>query len=61
MNRITLEKDAGLRFPAEEGFYGIIVSERPPMHVWGDKIYTLEVYDKNDKYVGKWSGKHGDF
>jgi len=33
MNKITLEKDAGLRFPAEEGFYGIIVSERPPMHV----------------------------
>ena len=34
MDKIKLEKDAGLRFPAEEGFYGIIVSERPPMHVW---------------------------
>ena len=61
MNKITLEKDAGLRFPAEEGFYGIIVSERPAMHIWDDKIYTIEVYDENDKYAGKWSGKHGDF
>ena len=61
MNKIKLEKDAGLQWPSEKGYYGIIISERPALEYWQDKIYTLEIYDKNDKYCGKWSGKHGDY
>ena len=61
MNKIKLEKDAGLRWPSEDGYYGIIVSERPAMHIWDDKIYTLEIYDKNDKYCGKWKGTYTEF
>ena len=57
---ITLDNRYGKRYPKTEGYYGFIISEKPAMHVWQDKIYTIDVY-KNKTFVNTITCKHGEW
>ena len=57
---IFLDNGLGRSYPKEKGYYGIIVSERPAMHIYDDKIYGIDIY-KSGKKVGYSSCKHGAF
>ena len=62
---IILDEGLGERYPMSSGYYGIIVSERPAMHIYQDKIYGIEIWqykeDSVDIKIGYVSTKHGNF
>jgi hypothetical protein len=59
--KYELENRYGRRYPSSEGYYGIMVGDRPAMHIHQMRKYTFDVYDKNDKYVSTFTAEHGEW
>ena len=57
---ITLDNRYGKMYPKNEGYYGFIVGEKPAMHIWQDKIYTIDIY-QDEKFIDTVSCKHGEW
>jgi hypothetical protein len=57
---IALEERYGRRYPLEDGYYGFVVGDRPALHVWEMRKYTIDVF-QNGKYVTTIVCEHGEF
>jgi len=57
---IEIEERYGRIYPLSEGYYGFIVGERPAMHVYQMKKYTIDIF-KDSKFVNTIICEHGEF
>ena len=57
---ITLDNRYGKMYPKNENYYGFIVGERPAMHIWQDKVYTIDVYQEK-RFIDTIVCKHGEW
>ena len=50
----------GRRYKPDSGYYGILVGDRPAMHIYQMRQYTIDVY-QDDDYVTTITCEHGEY
>lgn len=62
---IILDGWVGVRYPMFHRYYGIIVSDKPAIHIYDERKYVIQVMKYNetmeDSRITRVTCKHGDF
>jgi tRNA U34 2-thiouridine synthase MnmA/TrmU len=57
---IEIENRYGRMYPLEDGYYGFIVGDRPAMHIYQMRKYTIDIFN-NGEFINTIVCEHGEF